>query len=102
MDQAVQQALKTVHINSFGEKLDGIADRLRRLAEDVDRARSGVGKPGAMVGSYAEIAAEVQHTVLWGMANLNLDNLTIAARRADEATTAISEGTACPGPEEDQ
>lgn len=68
------------------DRIQGVAARLRDLAERVDRFAddvSRVGGPGR--SSYANVAAEVQHEVLWGLANLSLDGLTQAAETPDLA-----------------
>lgn len=63
-----------------------IRDRLRKLAEEIDLGRFAldkVGKPGRE--SYAGIAADVQSSVLWAVANMNLSGLVMTAFEADRA-----------------
>jgi hypothetical protein len=58
---------------------------LRDLADSVEQEaeRSArVGMPG--VPNYATVAHNVQHVVLWGLANLSLAGLTTIAYEADQ------------------
>jgi hypothetical protein len=61
-----------------------LADEVERESKTFDR----VGQPGRP--SYADVARNVQHAVLWGLANLSLDGLTDAAQDADQARTMAS------------
>lgn len=76
---------------SFSAQGDTIADRLERLAEHI---RTVSGPSRTLVAGledrperFAGIAAEIQHEILWSLANLNLDQLTRKAGEI-EATAA--------------
>lgn len=67
------------------------ADRLRKMAEDLDRIADRVGDvPTPGTKSYATLAGSAQHTVLWGLANLSLDSLTSDAYDADWAAAELT------------
>lgn len=63
-------------------RINTVADRLRSLSDTVRQQQR------APMRAYADLAAAVQHEVLWGLANLNLDGLTNAAAEADAARLA--------------
>ncbi|QGH75859.1 hypothetical protein L3Y25_gp105 [Gordonia phage Syleon] len=50
-----------------------VAEHLRRVADEVERE--------AERSKLDRLAADVTHTVMWGLANANLD--TVASRHAD-------------------
>jgi hypothetical protein len=87
----MSESKRPTTVEQFGAKhldsaISKIVDRLRDLANEVDRIRPGIGKVGSQGRpSYANIAAEVQHSVLWAMANLSLGELTATAVTADTA-----------------
>ncbi len=61
------------------------AAKLRKMADEVEQhAGRLAGVPDNPRRSYAGTVAEVQHTVLWGMANLGLDQMVGDAREADQ------------------
>ena len=68
-------------------RITKIVDGLRRLASDIERNSAPMVEHAGRDGRhrYADIAAEVQHTLAWGTANLNLDQLTRHAGAADGA-----------------
>lgn len=75
---------------NFTEKVHGIANRLRRLADEVER-EGRVRQTHSTVGLYprhASAAQSVMHTLAWGVANLHADSLVIDAARADQAEAA--------------
>lgn len=82
-------AAQMLHLTN--EKIAFIADRLRRMAAEIERD-AGDPDPGSALVS----AQKVQHTLMWGMANLNLDTLTSHAAAADlnyaEAKFAAQQG----------
>lgn len=74
--------------NRFERNTAAIVARLRDIADQAER--DAVVRPvthGAPPHSWA--AQQVQHSVLWGVANLSLDGLTNAAAEADEAAARI-------------
>ena len=83
---------------SFDAAITTILARLEGIADNVRRAQTRYSEQSA-----ARTAEEIQHAILWGLANLGLDGLTreaaesdcsarIAAdaRKADEATATKS------------
>jgi hypothetical protein len=72
-------------------RIEKVAARLRDLADEVERESrtfDRIGQRGRP--SYAMVARNVQHAVLWGLANLSLDGLTDAAYDADQARTTAA------------
>lgn len=68
----------------FNERTAGIAAALRNIAEAVERdGKVRDTRHGHRRHSLA--ASDVQHAVLWGLANLDLDGLTATAAEADAA-----------------
>jgi hypothetical protein len=68
------------------EGIARIAADLRRLAEEVERTTVGIdriGRPGR--DNYGQVAAEVDHVVSWGFANLKTESLIRSATDADIA-----------------
>jgi hypothetical protein len=65
-------------------RVDDVVVRLREMADDVERqghrTTNHVGVPG-----FGWSAHSVVHAVMWGMANLSLDSLVVAAADADAA-----------------
>jgi hypothetical protein len=60
----------------FDKHLKATSDRLRQLADEVDRVdtyRSNIARPPALV------VADVIHAIQWGVANLPLQALASAA-----------------------
>ena len=55
-----------------------IIKTLRRIADAVERE---LQRPLSQDGAY--LAEHIQHTVLWGVANMGLDTLTRKAARFD-------------------
>ncbi len=67
----------------YQQKLDSIVHDLRSMADAIEREKVW-DKPGISgVPRFANHATQVQHEVLWGLANLGLDNLTTNAAEAD-------------------
>ena len=65
------------------DEKDKIAQRLRDLADAVDRVRTH--EPGgATMREPVTIVGDVTHTVLWGVANLRLDMLASWAQSVYE------------------
>jgi hypothetical protein len=68
------------------EGIQKVAANLRDLADRVERAThavDGVGRPGRP--NYGSAAGEVSHTLAWGFANLNVEQLVRYATDADVA-----------------
>lgn len=67
-------------------RLTDITRRLRDMADEVERAQSRLNRvPAPGVPTYATVVSNVQHSVLWGLANLSIDGLTTLAAEADVA-----------------
>jgi hypothetical protein len=79
-----RERMHVLYRDEFATAIRRQEERLRDLADQLDRYASDVysvptpGRP-----NYVTIAVSVQHDVLWGLANLNLDNLTTRAAEAD-------------------
>jgi hypothetical protein len=79
-----ERSLEEVYTALLKSRIEGIVDRLRNIADQVECEQNPiVGMPGTR--SYAGIAARIQHAVLWGIANLDLSELTYTAFEADSA-----------------
>lgn len=68
------------------EAIEKTAERLRKLAEDVEGAAAGidrVGQPGRP--NYATVATDVHRALAWGIANLHTDQIIRHAADADIA-----------------
>lgn len=71
------------------------AARLRDLADEIDRIAGHIDSvPAAGTPMYANVASSVQHSVLWLVANLNLDQMTTTAAEADQVAAQIKAATA--------
>jgi hypothetical protein len=83
--------VEQVHAEFLEQRIRGVAANLRDLAETLDRAANSVGKVGekGWPGKYITIATDVQHKVLWRLANLTLDRLPTDAAAADGARAAV-------------
>lgn len=67
----------------FVEQVGDVANRLRSIADDIEREsqrddRNAVGSP-----EYGWKAAHVVHAVAWGVANCSLDQLVHTASELD-------------------
>ncbi|WIB65495.1 hypothetical protein [Curtobacterium sp. MCBD17_040] len=76
-----------VYENMAHARLDSIAANLERIAEEVRRQHDRLAE------NPVDAATSAVHSVMWGMANLNLDQLVnhaglIAYHRAEEAGRA--------------
>jgi hypothetical protein len=65
---------------TFDHSIETVLQGLERIADDIRRARTRYSEETAV-----KIAYEIQHSVLWGVANLSLDSLAREAAEADEA-----------------
>jgi len=84
---AFNRQLVRVTASAFEDRVEQLAAAIERLAGKV-RAESA--------RSYIDRASYIQHTVLWAVANLNLDNLPRYALQADQAEEkAAQEPTSC-------
>jgi hypothetical protein len=82
----VQRQIEEVSADMLKSRFERIANSLRRLADGADAASGDVDDAAeGKRPNYSDIAARVQHEVLWGLANLGLDALISAARDADDA-----------------
>lgn len=81
-----QEELATARLR---RNIVAMAERLRKLADEVERETGAFDRVGSQGRpDYASVAVNVQHTVLWGVANLSLDKLTESAWWADEVRDA--------------
>lgn len=69
----------------------GIAERLRRLANEVESQAAIKPDIRTMRLNHVKTAAEVIHKVTWGVANLHLDALVSLAAEADSAAQRVAE-----------
>jgi hypothetical protein len=70
----------------YNDKVVEVADRLRAMADDVERAAIPHTKPGVEgTPRYTAAAAQVLHTIAWGVANADADQLVTRANLADRA-----------------
>jgi hypothetical protein len=67
----------------FAEHVDRIVNEIARLGAEVSRKafRRREDEP------FSDVAASIQHEVLWSLANMGIDHLTTLAARADNALT---------------
>lgn len=77
--------------DAFSDKVQFIADKLRLIADEVEREASVKVDISTMVPDHARSASEVVHKVAWGVANLHLDGLIMAAAEADRAPQVQAE-----------
>lgn len=70
-----------IYVDFMAAKLTDVAARLDDMAAKVCAEMERLPK----AASYADLAAGVQHSVVWAVANLNLDSLTKHAASADVA-----------------
>lgn len=82
-----ERTVEQIQADFLAHTVTSIAEKLRRLADGAERQAGQFAKVGESGhrASYASIAAEVQHDVLWGFVNLNLDRLVLEASDADVA-----------------
>jgi hypothetical protein len=70
-------------------RIERTAQKLRQMAEEVEReVRRLPTNDADRRNSHAQAVANVQHTVLWGLANMNLSELVADAYEADTARAA--------------
>jgi hypothetical protein len=80
----------------FDAKIAETADRLRHMAEEVERdgrARKNFMRKPDDRPDYIYAAQRVIHTVTWGLANLNLDGLVSVADEVHFARTLDADQT---------
>lgn len=87
------ESIAEIYAKQLAGRVDSVAARLRRLAEDAERAANAVRQvpdqaipttlPTVGRASFTGVVADLQHEILWGLANLNLDNLIRDAAEAD-------------------
>lgn len=77
------QTIESFYAGSLAGKLASMAAKLDRLAAAVRLAEENLDESSKR-GGYAGVVANVQHEVLWGLANLNLDGLVRDAQLADK------------------
>lgn len=88
-DAKIRDRMHAMWAKSFADKIRARATSLRTLADALDRSADDVAKVTAGTttsvhsSAYAHTASNVQHEVLWALANLNLDNLTVDAYDLD-------------------
>jgi hypothetical protein len=73
----------------FAEQVERITNDLARLGAEVSRIalRRQGDEP------FSDVASDIQHEVLWGLANMDLDRLTKLAARVDSAAAGTSTTT---------
>lgn len=79
-------APESLNVRMLQDQLDVIAGGLHNLSDAVVQIREQLVRvPALGAPNYATVVADVQHRVLWKLANLNLDGLTALAAEADVA-----------------
>lgn len=73
-EETREQQLARLSAEAFSRRVEDIAGRLVRIAEKIRNEDSP---------SFIDRATYIQHEVLWGVANLSLDNLPRHASEAD-------------------
>lgn len=73
-DETYEQRVARISGEQFEERIEKLARDLERLAGKVRETASR---------SQLDRATYVQHAVIWGFANLNIDNLPRYGREAD-------------------
>lgn len=75
---------ETIHIQMTHERIEGVAKALHRMADEVQReADTFLGR--VEKNDEGTTVSNVIHTVMWGVANLNLDVLSASQTRIGEA-----------------
>ncbi len=72
----------------YADAVRHTAQRLRHLADEVERVGLRQDSPGAYratSGPHSVTAQRVVHSVMWGLANASLDRVVRAAAEADYA-----------------
>lgn len=84
--QTPADEIRRVTRDLLADQVERIATRLHELADEVSRLHADIERvPAAGRPNFALVACDVQHEVLWRVANLSLDVLTRLAADADEA-----------------
>lgn len=83
----INPQIEKYQIERLRENAERIATDLERLAERVrDEARDFERVSGhTPQRRYGNVVSSIQHAVLWGLANLNIDRLATIAADADVA-----------------
>lgn len=93
-DQSTEdEHLDRLYVNTvrrFDDRVDEIASRLRRLADEVEREASSNNRVG--MPSYGWKASQIIHSITWGVANMNLSALVAVAAEVDAAGRGIEHG----------
>lgn len=74
-------------LNRWNSHVDSMVSGLERLVEKVKRSRQidfSRERASRGVTRFAHAAHDIQHDVIWGVANLNLDSLLRIASECDE------------------
>lgn len=89
------RTLAETYAQQIGRRLDNVAAKLRDLADRTERAAQQARNvpnhtpPQALPtygnATFTGVVGDVQHTILWGLANLQLSELTRDAAEADLA-----------------
>lgn len=75
----------------YEEKRQRLVDKIRELADEVERESRLYDEPGGNgTPRFASSAERALHTLSWGIANLNAAQLVGVAARADAAEAELS------------
>lgn len=69
-----RDTLAEVYRDALTNRLAGVVTRLRRMADDVERQQLAI-LDGSSTRNLASLTADVLHTLTWGLANTNADQL---------------------------
>jgi hypothetical protein len=83
---------ESMHREQLKRRMRLVATSLHHLAVAADRAVADVVEVNDG-DAYARIVGDLQHEVLWGLANLNLDSLVGSACGADVARAVAKSST---------
>lgn len=81
----------------IARRLEGQAERVRRLTTQAERV-----DPITQFQEFSRIATEIQHELLWGIANLNMDSLTRTSAEIETTAADIRQLEAGRGPTADR
>jgi len=81
---AAERSLKSLEEARFRENAARIAGRFREIADEIDRAVSQ-GANHVNAPEFGWRAQQIVHSVIWGLANTNIDALVLLAAEVDTA-----------------
>lgn len=91
-DTQILQRNADTYTGFYIDAVGDISDRLRRLADTVDRECKALDRRDTPA-AYATTTENILHEITWGVANLNAERLISKATRADDAVRQLSAAT---------